>query len=155
MSRSGWSSRPAARRRASPSSHRPSWSYLLAPSVQPRHHRSAREGMTMMAGATLFRINGLGTVWANAEVPESQARLVRPGAKVQATSPAAPGVTFEGRVQAILPEVNPATRTLKARLELANLGGRLAPGMFVTMQFIDPRPQKSLLVPSDAVIQTG
>jgi Cu(I)/Ag(I) efflux system membrane fusion protein len=115
----------------------------------------AREGMTMMAGATLFRINGLGTVWANAEVPESQAGLVRPGAKVQATSPAAPGVTFEGRVQAILPEVNPATRTLKARLELANLGGRLAPGMFVTMQFTDPRPQKSLLVPSDAVIQTG
>jgi membrane fusion protein, copper/silver efflux system len=108
-----------------------------------------------MAGATLFRINGLGTVWANAEVPESQAGLVRPGAKVRATSPAAPGVRFEGRVQAILPEVNPATRTLKARMELVNPGGRLAPGMFVTMQFADPRPQKSLLVPSDAVIQTG
>ena len=29
----------------------------------------AREGMTVMSGATLFRINGLGTVWANAEVP--------------------------------------------------------------------------------------
>jgi Cu(I)/Ag(I) efflux system membrane fusion protein len=34
----------------------------------------AREGMTVMAGSTLVRINGLGTVWANAEVPESQAR---------------------------------------------------------------------------------
>jgi membrane fusion protein, copper/silver efflux system len=115
----------------------------------------SREGMTVMAGATLFRINGLATVWANAEVPESQAGLLRPGAKVQATSPAVPGVKFEGRVQAILPEVNPTTRTLKARMELANPGERLAPGMFVTMQFADPRPQKSLLVPSDAVIQTG
>jgi Cu(I)/Ag(I) efflux system membrane fusion protein len=115
----------------------------------------AREGMTVMAGATLFRINGLGTVWANAEVPESQAGLVRPGAKVLARSPAAPGATFAGHVQAILPEVNPVTRTLKARVELANSGGRLAPGMFVTMQITDLRPEKALMVPTDAVIRTG
>jgi Cu(I)/Ag(I) efflux system membrane fusion protein len=115
----------------------------------------AREGMTVMAGATLFRINGLGTVWANAEVPESQAALLRPGAKVQAKSPAVPGTTFDGKVQALLPEVNAATRTLKARVELANPGGRLAPGMFVTMNFMDMRAEKALLVPSDAVIQTG
>ncbi|MCY1168096.1 MAG: efflux RND transporter periplasmic adaptor subunit [Pseudomonadota bacterium] len=115
----------------------------------------AREGMTVMAGATLFRINGLSTVWANAEVPESQAALVRPGAKVQARSPAAPGITFDGKVQAILPEVNSATRTLKARLELANPGARLVPGMFVSMQFMDMRAEKSLLVPTEAVIQTG
>src|SRR5258706_8686626 len=80
----------------------------------------AREGMTVMAGATLFRINGLSTVWANAEVPESQASLLRPGAKVRALSPAVPGTTFEGKGQAILPEVNAATRTLKARMELPN-----------------------------------
>ncbi|UUZ76648.1 efflux RND transporter periplasmic adaptor subunit [Polaromonas sp. P1(28)-13] len=115
----------------------------------------AREGMTVMAGTTLFRINGLSTVWANAEVPESQSALLRPGAKVQARSPAAPGTTFDGTVQAILPEVNPATRTLKARLELANPGARLVPGMFVSMQFMDMRAEKALLVPTEAVIQTG
>ena len=114
-----------------------------------------REGMTVMAGATLFRINGTATVWANAEVPESQAALLRPGAKVQARSPAAPGASFEGRVQALLPEVNPTTRTLKARLELANPGGRLVPGMFVQMQFMDMRAEKALLIPTEAVIQTG
>ena len=115
----------------------------------------AREGMTVMSGATLFRINGTGTVWANAEVPESQAALLRPGAKVQARSPAAPGSTFDGRVQALLPDVNPTTRTLKARLELANPGARLVPGMFVQMQFMDMRADKALLVPTEAVIQTG
>ena len=114
-----------------------------------------REGMTVMSGATLFRINGIGTVWANAEVPESQAALLRPGAKVQARSPAVPGMTFDGRVQALLPEVNPTTRTLKARLEIANSNGRLVPGMFVQMQFMDMRAEKSLLVPTEAVIQTG
>lgn len=115
----------------------------------------AREGMAVMAGATLFRVNGLGTVWANAEVPETQAALVRPGAAVVATSPAVPGARFSGRVQTILPEVDAATRTLKARLELANPGGRLVPGMFVQMQFAQAESAKRLLVPSEAVIQTG
>ena len=115
----------------------------------------AREGMTVMPGATLFRINGLGSVWANAEVPESQAALIRPGTKVQANSAAAPGTALRGTVQAIVPEVNAATRTLKARVELANPGNLLVPGMFVTMQFMDMRATKSLLIPTEAVIQTG
>jgi Cu(I)/Ag(I) efflux system membrane fusion protein len=116
---------------------------------------AAREGMTVMPGATLFRINGLSTVWAHAEVPESQAGRLRPGTQVQATSPAVPGSRFDGRLQALLPDVNPATRTVKARLELANPGGRLVPGMFVQMQFIDGRAGKALQVPTEAVIQTG
>jgi Cu(I)/Ag(I) efflux system membrane fusion protein len=114
-----------------------------------------REGMTVMSGATLMRINGTGTVWAQAEVPESQAALLRPGAMVRASSPAVPGATFSGRVQAILPEVDATTRTLKARLELANPSGRLVPGMFVQMQFVDIRASKTLVVPTEAVIQTG
>ena len=67
---------------------------------------TVREGMTVMPGATIARINGLSTVWAQAEVPESQSALLRPGAKVQARSPAVPGTTFDGTVQAIVPEVN-------------------------------------------------
>ena len=115
----------------------------------------AREGMTVMPGASLFRINGLGSVWANAEVPESQAALIRPGTKVTATSVAALGTVLRGTVQAVLPEVNAATRTLKARVELANPGNTLIPGMFVNMQFMDMRASKSLLIPTEAVIQTG
>lgn len=128
---------------------------LLAPIAGVVTELSAREGMAVMPGATLFRINGLSTVWANAEVPESQAASLRPGVKVQARSPAVPGMIFEGKVQAILPEVNPGTRTLKARLELANPGRRLVPGMFVQMQLMDTRPGKVLLIPTEAVIQTG
>jgi Cu(I)/Ag(I) efflux system membrane fusion protein len=115
----------------------------------------AREGMTVMPGATLFRINGLSRVWANAEVPESQAALIRPGTKVQASSAAAPGTSLLGTVQAIIPEVNQTTRTLKARVELANPGNMLIPGMLINMQFVDMRAEKSLLIPTEAVIQTG
>ncbi|MEO7108395.1 MAG: efflux RND transporter periplasmic adaptor subunit, partial [Rhodoferax sp.] len=114
-----------------------------------------REGMAVAVGATLFRINGLSSVWANAEVPESQAAVLRAGAQVKALSPAVPGVTFDGKVQAILPDVNATTRTLKARVELANPKARLVPGMFVTMQFTDVVANKALLVPTEAVIMTG
>jgi Cu(I)/Ag(I) efflux system membrane fusion protein len=116
---------------------------------------AVREGMAVAVGSTLFRINGLASVWANAEVPESQAALLRPGAKVQTRSPAVPGARFDGRVQALLPEVDAVTRTVKARLELANPGRKLVPGMSVQMQFMDPRAGKALLIPTEAVIQTG
>jgi len=115
----------------------------------------AREGMTVMAGATLFRINGLSTVWVNAEVPESLAAQVRPGNSVEARTPALPGATFAGRVSVILPEVNVATRTLKARVELANPDGQLVPGMFATVNFTPAARKEALLVPTEAVIQTG
>ncbi|MBI1907266.1 MAG: efflux RND transporter periplasmic adaptor subunit [Rhodocyclales bacterium] len=116
---------------------------------------TAREGMTVMPGMTLARINGLETVWAHAEVPESQAAQLAPGARVTATTPALPGETFTGRVQALLPEVNPATRTVKARLALANPRGQLVPGMFVRMDFAGERQGETLQVPSEAIIHTG
>jgi len=115
----------------------------------------AREGMTVMSGAPLFRINGLGTVWVNAEVRENQASEVRVGNLVEARTPASPGKVFKGKVSAMLPEVNPATRTLKARVELANPGGELKPGMFVTVNLAPAARKEALLVPTEAVIQTG
>ena len=116
---------------------------------------AVREGMTVQLGAPLFRINGLRTVWVNAEVPESAAAQVQPGMAVQATSPAFPGTAFNGKVEAILPEVNASTRTLKARIELANPGQKLVPGMFATIHMAPAQGREVLLVPSEAVIQTG
>lgn len=115
----------------------------------------AREGMTVMPGMTLARINGTATVWANAEVPESQLAMLRIGSRIEAKSPALPGVSFQGSVQALLPEVNPQTRTLKARMELSNAGSRLVPGMFVQMNFAGLHAAKAVLVPTEAIIQTG
>ena len=128
---------------------------LTAPIAGVITELMVREGMTVMPGASLFRINSLGTVWANAEVPESQAALIRPGTRVMAHSAAAPGTVLRGTVQVMLPDVNLATRTLKARVELVNAGNVLVPGMFVNMQFMDMRIGKALLVPTEAVIQTG
>ncbi len=128
---------------------------LVAPIGGVVTELALREGATVMAGMTLVRIQGTATVWADGELPESQAALLQPGTPVSATSPAAPGQRFDGRVQALLPAVDPATRTLKARLELRNPGGRLVPGMFVQMQFQPAARAATVLVPSEAVIRTG
>jgi Cu(I)/Ag(I) efflux system membrane fusion protein len=116
---------------------------------------TAREGMTVMVGTPLFRINGLSTIWVNAEVPENQAAQILPGNAVEARAAAVPGIVFKGKISAILPEVNATTRTIKARVELANPDGRLVPGMFATVSFTSPSRKNVLTVPAEAIIQTG
>ncbi|GGA58941.1 efflux RND transporter periplasmic adaptor subunit [Sphingomonas psychrolutea] len=115
---------------------------------------SVRAGMTMTAGQTLAEVNGLGTVWLNAAVPEAIAGPLKPGQTVHATLAAFPGEIISGRVSAILPETQADSRTLTVRIELPNRGGRLRPGMFATVSF-GGSAQSALLVPSEALIRTG
>jgi Cu(I)/Ag(I) efflux system membrane fusion protein len=116
---------------------------------------SAREGMTVANGAPLFRINGTDRIWVNADVPENVSAGVRPGTPVEASTASLPGTVFKGKVGALLPQVSPATRTLQARIELANPSGELVPGMFATINFTGADHKQVLLVPTEAVIQTG
>ena len=113
-----------------------------------------REGQAVSPGMTLFRIGGLDTVWVNAEVPERDAALASPGTLVEARSAAAPSRVLKGRVSALLPDVNPTTRTIKARVELANPDGVLKPGMFAALTLAG-RARSALVVPSESVIYTG
>jgi len=128
---------------------------LVAPIAGVVSELAAREGMSVMNGAPLFRINGLGSVWINAEVPEGVAASVRPGTPAQARATSYPNEVFTGKVTAILPEVDAATRTLKARVEVANPAGKLVPGMFARVTFSAPGQREVLAVPSEAVIRTG
>ncbi|MGH7336940.1 MAG: efflux RND transporter periplasmic adaptor subunit, partial [Myxococcota bacterium] len=115
---------------------------------------AVREGAAFMPGAPLFRINGLGTVWVNAEVPEAQVATIA-GASVEARATGWPGITFKGRVAALLPEVDPETRTLPVRIVIENREQKLAPGMFVSLDFAGKKGEPQLVVPSEAVIVTG
>lgn len=113
-----------------------------------------RQGMTIAQGQTLAEVNGLGTVWLNAAVPEAVGGTVRPGMRVTASLPAFPGETFAGTVSAILPQADAASRTLTVRIELPNRGARLRPGMFASVA-LNQNSRAALLVPSEAVIRTG
>ncbi|URW75853.1 efflux RND transporter periplasmic adaptor subunit [Sphingomonas donggukensis] len=114
----------------------------------------ARAGVTLAAGQTLAQVNGLGTVWLNAAVPEVRAADVRPGQTATAELAGFPGERFNGRVIAVLPTAQADSRTLTVRIELSNRDGRLRPGMFATVHLGDTS-RTALLVPSEAVIRTG
>ncbi len=114
-----------------------------------------REGQRVSAGQTLMTLNGLGTVWVEAALPQAAAGTVHSGTPVTVTVDALPGEEFHGSVETLLPDIDPATRTQRARIVLANLDGRLSPGMFVTVQ-LSPAPGTAVLVvPDDALIATG
>ena len=127
---------------------------LYAPESGIVWELGVRDGMSVNPGVTLFRLAALGSVWVNAEVPETEAALVRIGAPVTARATAFPETVYKGTVAAILPDVNATTRTIKARIVLANPGGRLKPGMFVTAEF-GSAAKPALMVPAEAVIHTG
>jgi membrane fusion protein, copper/silver efflux system len=128
---------------------------LRAPIAGVVTELTAREGMTVMNGAALFRINGVDTVWVYGEVPEAQIEQINPGLAVTATATALPGVTLQGKVLALLPEVSRDTRTAKARIELLNTKRLLSSGMFVTIHFVLAPQVAVLTVPTEAVIATG
>jgi membrane fusion protein, copper/silver efflux system len=113
-----------------------------------------REGMAVSPGMTLFRIAGLEKVWAVAEVPEAQAVRLARGQKVKAVLQADPAQAFSGTLQEILPQVSSTTRTLQARFEVDNRGGKLVPGMLLRLQVAGPSSAR-LVVPAEAVIRTG
>ncbi len=128
---------------------------LVAPTDGVITDLAVREGATFMAGTVLFRINGLKTVWATAQVPEAQVSMIPLGSKVTARATAWPGATFTGSVVALLPEVDPQTRTLPVRISMDNSESKLAPGMFVSLDFEGQAQPAQLVVPSEAVIVTG
>jgi Cu(I)/Ag(I) efflux system membrane fusion protein len=128
---------------------------LVAPIDGVVTELGVRDGAAFMAGASLFRINGLATVWVNAQIPEARVSMVPTGSTVEAHATAWPGATFKGRVIALLPQVDPQTRTLTVRVALDNTDFRLSPGMWVALDFTAPALAPQLVVPSEAVIVTG
>jgi Cu(I)/Ag(I) efflux system membrane fusion protein len=114
-----------------------------------------RAGMTVAAGETLARVNGLSSVWLAVAVPESEAGSITVGQTVEAQLPAFPGTKVNGKVSTILPETNLDSRTLQVRVELPNPDGRLRPGLTAQVRLNRSTEQSVLWVPSEAVIRTG
>ncbi|MGE6661037.1 efflux RND transporter periplasmic adaptor subunit [Pseudomonas sp. NPDC077408] len=113
-----------------------------------------REGMTVPAGASLARINGLSTVWLEVAVPEAQVGHLAQGQKVTARLPAFAGQSLEGTIQAVLPQANLDSRTVRVRVELPNPQQRLRPGMTAQVT-LNRDVEQALIIPSEAVIRTG
>lgn len=128
---------------------------LSAPSDGVVSEILVREGQTVMAGMPLFRINGTATLWLEAAIPQAGIGGVGPGTKVVATVSAVPGQTFAGEVETLLPQIDPTSRTQRARIVLRNPDGVLVPGMFAELSLQPEAGAAVPLVPNEALIATG
>lgn len=115
----------------------------------------AAAGRQLEAGTDLFGIADLRHVWAVVGVPERDLGRLRVGQSARVLATAYPGEEFPGRVASLEGSVRPDTRTLDARLELANPDLRLKPGMFVTARVATGDTRRALVLPEDAVQPEG
>ena len=113
------------------------------------------EGMAVNPGMEIFHIADLSSLWLSVELFEDQLAWVREGTTAEISLSYFPGESFLGRVRFLEPELSDATRTIKAKIELANPDGRLRKGMFATVVLQPTAVEKAVAVPSQAVIRTG
>lgn len=114
--------------------------------------RKINKGQVVQPSDALFTVADLSTLWAIAEVPESNASLLRKGQKASLIIPALRNQEIEGTVAHVDSIVNPQTRTVVVRMELANKDGLIKPGMLATM-LIESQPIEKLVVPMSAVVR--
>ncbi len=114
------------------------------------------EGSYVEPYQSMFTIVDLSQVWVMVDIYEHQAPWVRKGQKVEITAPAIPARSWGGVVDFIYPEVDAKTRTLRARIVLANPDEALLLNMFVKVNITaNTSKQAVLTVPREAVIITG
>jgi Cu(I)/Ag(I) efflux system membrane fusion protein len=114
----------------------------------------ALRGLHVMPGQSLYKVSDLSVVWVEADVYESELAAVRVGDAATVTVDAYPGERFTGRVIYVYPYLDDKTRTDKVRVQLANRGGRLKPGMYASVE-LTSRGRSGLVVPADAVLDSG
>lgn len=113
-----------------------------------------KEGEYVMEGGTIVRIADLSTLWAEAQVYTSQLSQIDNNAIASVQFPDLPGKQAIGKIEFMNPEINPQTRITLLRVNVANAGKLLKPGMpaYVT---IKGKQVNTLTLPSDAVLRTG
>ena len=106
-----------------------------APATGTVTARSANPGEVVEANKELLKITDLSTVWVIAQAFEADLPRIRTGSGASVITNAIPDRLFRGQVTYVDPSIDPATRTGKVRIELANPGGVLKLGMYVNISF--------------------
>lgn len=118
-------------------------------------HKNAVEGRYFKAGAPLFEIADLATVWVYGKIYEYERPWVKTGQKAKITLSYVPGTDYEGEVDYVYPYLNEKTRDITVRMRFANPKRALLPGMYTNVTMDCSLGTRALLVPDSAVLDTG
>ena len=135
---------------------------LTAPFAATIIERHVTLGELVTPERNLFTLTDLGWVWIWIDVYQRDIGRVHLGDGARARVDAYPGETFAGTVSYVGAEIDPDTRTVRARLDVGNPGGKLRPGMFVEVELTDPHDTEGeissvlrMAVPAEAVVRDG
>jgi cobalt-zinc-cadmium efflux system membrane fusion protein len=129
---------------------------LVAPQAGTVIERNITRGELLTPKDNAFTIADLSTVWILLDIYEQHLAAVKVGSEVEITVDAYPKERFRGKIAYLGYVLNPDTRTVDARVEIANLDRRLRPGMFARAALIVPSTQEDqtvLVIPQDAIQQ--
>lgn len=105
---------------------------VTAPFAGTVIEKKATLGELATPSEPMFSVADLSRVWIQADLPEAALAKIRIGANAKVSVPAYPNETFDGKVGHIGASLDKETRTVAARIEVANADGRLKPEMFAT-----------------------
>jgi len=127
---------------------------LRAPFTGDVIERNATIGEVVDPNTMLFTVADLSTVWVRADFPEQQAGRLQTGLTLEVRVSAYPDTMFHGAITYVGAVIDPTTRTVMARADVANPDGQLRPEMFAEVSVVTDE-QAVLSVPRTAVQQVG
>src|SRR5436190_3301841 len=117
--------------------------------------RNVVDGQRVMPGDVLCRVADHSVIWATVDVAERDLAVVAEGQPVTVRVRSYPGKTFEGKVALVYPHLNPATRSVRVRIELPNADFLLRPDMYAEAEIDTGTGKQVIAVPDSAVIDSG
>jgi Cu(I)/Ag(I) efflux system membrane fusion protein len=117
--------------------------------------RNVSDGMRARPGDVLFRIADHSTVWVLVDVAERDLAAVSENQAATVRVRSYPERAFAGKVALVYPHLNPATRTVRVRIELSNHDLLLRPDMYAEAEINTGSDKPVLAVPDSAVIDSG
>ncbi len=117
--------------------------------------KNALKGHYVKAGEHQYEIADLSTVWVDVDIYEYELPWVHKGMPAEMDLAYIPGKRYVGQVLFIYPYLDPKTRTARLRLSFPNPDDNLKPGMYANVYLQNTLPGKRLVVPQEAVIDSG
>ncbi len=119
--------------------------------------KKVNKGDYINQGSVLFDIADLSKVWSMFDAYEVDLPFLKVGDKIDFTLQAIPGKIISGKISFIDPMLDATTRTAKVRVETANQGMQLKPGMYANASITTSLKQyeNEIVIPKSAVLWTG
>jgi len=114
--------------------------------------RLVNVGQMLNPGDAIVSLQSLDPIFVDFLLPQQQLAQVQPGLPVRVTTDALPGEVIDGKITAINPQVDSATRNIRIQATIPNAEERLRPGMFVNVAVVMPAKTQVLAIPATAVL---